>query len=230
MKTQLSDQTNSAGQGGLSRKIRALVLCGDGWHPGAMIRRGFGLLTEPGYDLVFLEDGAVWSSGLMNEFDLVVLAKCNVISGTNKTPWLMVESQSAFPDYLHSGHGLLVIHAGTAGYQDCTELCRLTGGRFLRHPEPCAVDLLPRRGHPVVAGVNPFMVHDEHYFMALEDQAAEVFLHSQSTHGIQPAGWTRPEGRGRVCVLTPGHTEEVWLHPMFQLVLRNALHWTSAKR
>jgi type 1 glutamine amidotransferase len=44
---------------------------------------------------------------------------------------------------------------------------------------------------------------------------------------VQPAGWTRAEGAGRVCVLTPGHNLEVWLHPEFQKLLLNACRWTA---
>ncbi|CAN5509301.1 hypothetical protein BH10CHL1_BH10CHL1_18130 [soil metagenome] len=46
-----------------------------------------------------------------------------------------------------------------------------------------------------------------------------------SRHGTQPGGWTRLEGDGRVCVLTPGHNLEVWLDPSYQILLGNALRW-----
>ena len=46
---------------------------------------------------------------------------------------------------------------------------------------------------------------------------------TQSEHGTQPGGWTRSEGRGKVCVLSPGHKVEVWLHPSYQALLKNAL-------
>jgi type 1 glutamine amidotransferase len=73
-------------------------------------------------------------------------------------------------------------------------------------------------------------LRDEHYFMAMNDSRADIFLQSHSEHGVQPAGWTRTHGAGRVCVLTPGHSEEVWLHPSFQKLLSNALHWTAQRR
>ena len=37
------------------------------------------------------------------------------------------------------------------------------------------------------------------------------------------------EGQGRVGVLTPGHNVEVWVHPAFQTLLRNTLHWCAGK-
>jgi type 1 glutamine amidotransferase len=73
--------------------------------------------------------------------------------------------------------------------------------------------------------VRPFAVSDEQYVMALTDPGSDVFLQSRSEHGSQPAGWTRREGRGRVCVLTPGHTADVWSNSEFQKLVINALKW-----
>jgi type 1 glutamine amidotransferase len=103
----------------------------------------------------------------------------------------------------------------------------MLGGAFVRHPDACAVTLEPVKPHPVTDGVETFTVQDEHYFMSPMSDDAEVFLHSRSAHGLQPAGWTRAEGAGRVCVLTPGHNQEVWLHPEFQKLLLNAMRWTA---
>ena len=46
-------------------------------------------------------------------------------------------------------------------------------------------------------------------------------------HGVQPGGWRRNEGKGRVCVLTPGHNLEIWQHPSYQKLLLNSIHWCS---
>ena len=93
------------------------------------------------------------------------------------------------------------------------------------HPAQCPVTVEPVAGHPLTQGSVRFTAKDEHYFMALDDTQADVFLTTTSEHGTQPAGWTRTEGGGRVCVLTPGHNVEVWLHPAYQALIRNGLHW-----
>ncbi len=59
------------------------------------------------------------------------------------------------------------------------------------------------------------------------EPGADVFLTATSQRGTQPAGWMRGMWKGRVCVLTPGHNLEVWLHPGFQTLLRNALSWCA---
>ena len=71
----------------------------------------------------------------------------------------------------------------------------------------------------------PFTVIDEHYHMQVDGENSYVFLTSQSDHGLQPAGWTRNECAGRVCVLTPGHNVDVWLHPDYQRLISNAMEW-----
>jgi type 1 glutamine amidotransferase len=120
----------------------------------------------------------------------------------------------------------LAVHSGTV----CAELPvlrSLIGGAFIRHPKQCPVTVEPQEGHPLTAGSTPFTCVDEHYVMELDDTQADVFLTTTSEHGSQPGGWTRTEGKGRVCVLTPGHNVEVWLHPSFQTLLHNALRWCS---
>ena len=104
-------------------------------------------------------------------------------------------------------------------------LRRLLGGVFDHHPEQCPVTVEPQPGHPLCAGSEPFTLKDEHYFMALDDPQAEVYVTTRSENGVQPGGWRRIVSAGRVVVLTPGHNLEVWLHPSFQALLLNALRW-----
>jgi type 1 glutamine amidotransferase len=103
----------------------------------------------------------------------------------------------------------------------------VTGGAFLHHPAQCAVTVEPKPRHALTVGVDAFTEADEHYQMVLDDPHADVFLRSRSRHGEQPAGWTRIEGDGRVCVLTPGHNPEVWRNTNFQTLLRNGLRWLA---
>jgi len=83
----------------------------------------------------------------------------------------------------------------------------------------------PRGEHHLTSGSESFTAVDEHYFMELDDEGADVFLTTVSEHGTQPGGWTRTAGAGRVCMLTPGHNVEVWLHPSYQAVVENSLRW-----
>ena len=206
---------------------RVLVFGDDLYHPAAVVRAGLAPLAASGdYHFDWVEDARGWSPAALASYSRVLLAKSNVLSHTDKTPWLTGEDCEIFRRFVQHGGGLLAVHSGTASYKDIAPVRAVLGGVFDRHPPPCDVTLDPVRGHPLTRGVDtPFSVHDEHYEMLFDDTHADVFLRSRSSHGTQPAGWTRCDGGGRVCVLTPGHFAEVWLHSQFQQLLRNGLAW-----
>jgi type 1 glutamine amidotransferase len=206
---------------------RALVLCDDLWHPAVIARRGLKALGGFGFDFEWLENGDRLSPARMKEFPVIILDKSNVMSAKDKRAWLTKDLLHALCKHIRRGNGLVVVHSGTAGYAELPVMRSMIGGTFVHHPPQCGVTVEPKRRQPLTIGVAPFTVEDEHYFVKLDDAQAEVFLLARSEYGVQPAGWTRAEGKGRVCVLTPGHSLKVWLHPSFQALLLNALRWAA---
>jgi type 1 glutamine amidotransferase len=209
--------------------MHALVLCDDYYHPAHVAHAGLHPLEEHGWEFDWIEHASGWSAKRMSDFLVVILTKMNEFSATDRQPWVTEEVQAAFFSYVRQGNGLLVIHSGLAGYDQLMVLRGLMGGVFTRHPPQCAVTVEPRAGHGIAAGGATFTVFDEHYFIDLDDDQADVFLTTASEHGTQPGGWTRTEGAGRVCVLTPGHNVEVWLDPSYQAIIQNALRWVTAQ-
>jgi type 1 glutamine amidotransferase len=205
--------------------MRTLVICDDYYHPARLPRAGLAPLEQAGFAFDWIEDPGEWSAERMAEYPLVVLTKANNVSAADKTPWANAEIAGAFQEYVRAGNGLLVIHSGSAGYRELPDLRGLMGGAFAMHPPQCPVTVTGQAGHPLAEGSASFTLVDEHYHMDLDDAQADVFLTASSEHGDQPAGWTRMEGAGRVCVLTPGHNLEVWLHPSYQVLIGNALRW-----
>jgi len=216
--------------GSASETINVLVLCDDYWHPARTAREGLAPLVSEGFRFDFVEDAGDWSAEEMAAYPVVLFTKSNDVSAQDRSEWMTESVQHAFVDYVNNGAGLLVVHSGTAGYADAAVFRRLIGGVFEHHPPQCPVTVVPDPAKPLSDGSAPFTLQDEHYHMAYDagdDGEAELFVTAQSEHGTQPAGWTRTVGAGRVCVLTPGHNVEVWLHPSYQVLLRNALHWCS---
>jgi type 1 glutamine amidotransferase len=207
--------------------MKTLVICDDYWHPAVTPRQGLTALGDCGFEFEWLENAAEWSAERMAGYPLVVFTKSDNVSAADKSGWVTAEVEQTFLEYVQAGNGLFVIHSGTAGYQDMTVLRGLMGGVFLNHPPQCPVTVEPKAGHALAAGCEAFTLVDEHYIMAFDDQEADLFLTTTSEHGTQPAGWTRMEGDGRVCVLTPGHNVEVWLHSSYQALLHNGLQWCS---
>lgn len=208
--------------------MRILVLCDDRWHPAHTARLGLGPIEgDTSNDFVFdwIEDAHDWSEEKMMQYPVVILTKSNNVSSKNEIAWMTGKVEDAFLRYLQAGNGLLVIHSGTAGYEKLPILRGITGGAFASHPEQCEIKVIIEPQNPFNLNTASFTIFDEHYMMDLDDEKADVFLTTTSEHGTQPAGWTRTEGTGKVCVLTPGHNLEVWLQPDYQHLIRAAILW-----
>lgn len=207
--------------------MRTLVICDDYWHPARIVRAGLEPVQSCGFEFDWIEDGREVSAERMAEYSVVVLSKMNHVTAGDKSPWITDEVQAAFRDHIGRGNGLLVIHSGTAVYDDAPVLRGLMGGAFASHPDQCPVTVEPYEGHSLTTGSEVFTLTDEHYFMTLDDEHSDIFMTTVSEHGTQPGGWTRTVDGGRVCVLAPGHNLEVWLHPSYQSVIYNSLRWCS---
>ena len=207
--------------------MRTLVFCDDSAHPASLTRDGLAALGKCGLEFEWVEDPSAWRSESLDQYRLVIFSKANNRSQTDHAPWAAEETGQAFVDYVTAGNGILFLHSGTALYDNAPSICRLIGGIFTGHPPQCPVTVDPRADHPLAKDSSPFTLMDEHYMMEMNDPNVDLFLHTESEHGRQPAGWTRTEGDGRVCVLTPGHNPEVWRHPSFQALLRNSLAWCN---
>jgi uncharacterized protein len=205
--------------------MQILVLCGDAWHPSEIPRKGLNALARGDFAFDWIEDVRGWTPEDMKAYPLVILTKSDQTSATDKTSWMTDTVQAAFLENVQNGQGLLAIHSGTAEYEQKPVIRGLLGGVFLHHPEQCLVTLNPNPHHSLCKGAAPFTCKDEHYFMALDDTHADVFMTTSSSNGEQPGGWRRKCGLGRVAVLTPGHNFDVWLHPSYQALLDNALRW-----
>lgn len=204
-----------------------LVVLGDEWHSAEVPKAGLDGLAQHGFEFHWLENVDELSAQQLDAYPLVILAKANYFSGVGEGPWATEQMQQAFVDHVRRGGGLLVLHSGAAGYENAVRLRQLMGGAFREHPDQCPVLIEPSTSHLLTRGCDSFEMHDEQYVMELDDPRAEIFLLTKSEHGEQPAGWVRREGEGRVCVLTPGHNRDVWLHPSYQKLLLNALRWCS---
>lgn len=204
------------------------VICDDYWHPGTLIKEGLEPLSELGFSFHYIQHASEWSLAWMDQQDVIVLAKSNQISASDKTPWLTEEIQQQFQRYVEDGKGLLVLHAGTVGYRDQPVFFELVGGVFQHHPEACPVKIAyTDKALGLAEEQEGFSMHDEHYFMEVIEDRIKVFMTSESEHGTQPAGWQREQGKGRVCALTPGHFLPVLQQREYQTAIKHALKWVG---
>lgn len=212
--------------------MRILVIGGDYWHPFEVVRRG--LAGLPGAEFDFVEDAKdILSPSMLREYPLILLTKGDTLTSANQNPWFeegVTQVQpSDFADYLQQGGAILSVHAGNCFRQEKTPaMTELLGNTFLGHPRQCPITILPQGEHPITRGITPFTLQDEHYNLRLLCEDAQVFLTTHSDAcSDQVGGYTRQIGKGRLCVLTPGHNGAMWAHPMFRQLLTQAIVWCT---
>ena len=213
---------------------RILVICGDFYHSKEVIKRGLGsFLFEPEeYEIDYMVDAkASLTLEMLETYDLTMICKGNHVAPHDQGPWLeegVTEvNAKEFEEYVRKGKGLMIIHAGLFfDKKSNTDYVELVGGIFVTHPQRCDVEIKVTSKHPIMNGVEDFMIRDEHYEIELcgENEGILFYTHS-GVGGVQVGGYTKSIGTGRICVLTPGHIVEVWQNPMFQKLVSNSMEW-----
>ncbi|MGL1890883.1 MAG: ThuA domain-containing protein [Spirochaetaceae bacterium] len=193
--------------------MNIIVLSDDKWHPKSVVKDGLTHLVKV--------HNVAWATDLkginLSDFSLIILAKINHVSSVIDKPWMTNEIETQFCDFVENGGTLFVIHAGTAGYNNCNSFRNIIGGVFDHHPEQCLVTYKHKNKEP-------YTVKDEHYFMTLDQQDLDIFMTSESEHGIQPAGWTKDYGSGKIIVFTPGHNLDVWLNKINREIIEEVIN------
>jgi len=224
--------------------MRVLLICDDHYHPGEVPIEGIAPLRDKGFEFDIIRDGNEFKWEMLKDYNVVIMAKCDGVSPQDKSSWKTSAIQQAFVEYVEKGGGLLVAHNGTVAGQDTGVLDRLIGCKFKRHPNDSPVLVEPIKPHPITKGVESFWEADEHYQLEILADDIDVIIasyaHEQGSFKrreenpyfntpakINPAGYVRKQGKGRVCVLTPGHHVDVWHNPEYQKVLENALRWCA---
>lgn len=227
---------------------KILVLCDDLWHPAEVIERGIRGLGDGAYSFDVVKSAKdILTPKRLEQYDAVIIAKSNNVNAANTAPWFEESVTEVGPEefraYLERGGGIVFVHSGACIGErflgDADEhfkkpargMQALHGCTMNGHPLRCNCDIyVTDPDSPLTEGVSAFTVHDEHYQISDLAGDAQVFLQWDSAPGgTQPAGWTRKIYGGRIVVLTPGHTLDVWENPEFRKLLVNAIEWTTCR-
>ena len=221
--------------------MRVLLICDDYWHPGQIVIDGINRLDKNDYQFDIITNADDFSPDMLkaptkdsrhsisNSFNYpaVLLCKMDEAASADRQPWKTEAVQNAFIDYVEGGGGLVAVHSAVVSGKKTDTLDKLIGCRFLSHPDACTVTVKPVKPHPVTEEISLFCETDEHYKIEIIAPDADILLASYSQDAVCAAGYVRTQGRGRICVLTPGHTQEVWQNPQFQRLIANAFKWVS---
>ena len=224
--------------------MKILLICDDYWHPGQVPIDGIAPLRGKEFEFDIITNANDLKTDMLSDYSVVLLVKSDEVSREDKTKWKTEAVQRALVSYVENGGGLIAIHSGIVPGEKTEALDNLLGCRFTYHPHDCQVTVQPLKPHPVTEGVQMFCETDEHYRLQILTPDADIIIASYSPaqgseekYGedpynntpawICPAGIVRSQGKGKVCVLTPGHLLPVWLNSQFQLTLSNALRWCA---
>jgi type 1 glutamine amidotransferase len=211
--------------------VNILVLCDDYWHPAEVIELGIAPLKEK-YNFTIIKSAKdILTPEMITNYPVILCCKGNNINSSNTAPWfedgVTEVCPKEFEEYVRKGGSFLSVHSSNTSkpgdaYTD------FVGNYFNGHPPRCHVNVNMLPNHPITNEVEDFAIRDEHYNIVITASDAEIFCKSNSADGgEQIAGYTRNIGEGRLCVLTPGHTTDVWYNKMFQRLLCNAIDWCS---
>lgn len=215
--------------------IPVLVVCDDLWHPGEVIEMGLQPLEGDEFHFTIVKATKdILTPERIARYPVLMCCKGNSVTSANTAPWFEEGVTEVCPkemeEYVRNGGGLLSVHAFNTSKEDGPQTS-LIGNYFLGHPPRCGVDVaITNRDHPITKGVEDFHIRDEHYqITVVAEDAKELFRTRSEKGGDQVGGYTRNMGDGRLCVLTPGHTVDVWYHPQFQRLLSNAIYWCAGR-
>lgn len=216
--------------------MKVLVLCGDYWHPAEVIRRGMEALAGKEFQFDFVEDAKdILYPEMLRQYDVIMNCKMNHLSESNQTEWFQPGVTEVTPEhfrqFVEQGGGFLAVHGGAAyDEKDSSGYTDFLGCFFVRHPARCDIQLTVEQKHPVTEGVDGFVYHDEHYCLSVTAKDAQELCTTHSaTGGDQVGGYVRSLGKGRMCMLAPGHVLSTWMQPEFQRMVENALRWCAGK-
>jgi len=221
--------------------MKILLLVDDLFHPGEVPEKGFVFLKD---EVNIIYDALNFDFDSLSDYHVVIVSKSHKRTKEDAQGWKTQEVQDKLVKYVENGGGLLINHSATVADPENETFHQLIGCRFAYHPAPNPVTIAPVKPHPITEGVNLFTEIDEMYNLeiladdiniiaaAYAPPQGEVAKYKSEPYFNAPASisaavYTREVGKGRICVLTPGHFPKVFANPEFIKLAKNAVKWLT---
>ena len=153
------------------------------------------------------------------------------------------EQQQAILDFVKSGKGVAVAHAGLDAFYDWPEYREMVGGGlFESHPWTQQVDITIEEKNPATEHFDSsFSIHDEIYVLDENprwNSRVLLSLDMNSVDAEDPAGiarndypisWMRTYGDGNVFATKLGHFPDVWTNPDYLTHLLQGMRMAAGR-
>jgi len=169
-----------------------------------------------------------------------VLSNFNTFSLKNPGEVWNIEMRAAFADFIRSGHGLVIVHAGSAVFYDWPEFQQIAGatwGKATHHGRMHTNEIhLVAASHPITAGLNDFTTFDEFWQdtqVAPGAQPLAVVTPKREFGGTgkaEPIAFATELGKGRGFTLLLGHNAAAMESVGFKQLLRRGAEWAATGR
>lgn len=227
-----------AGQNTFAGPLRILILTGENnhdWRATTPVLKN--ILEAGGLFAVDVETNVpAMQPEVFNKYD-AVLSNFNTFGQKNPGTVWNAEMRAAFVDFIRSGHGLVVVHAGSAGFYDWPEFQQIAGatwGKGTGHGKLHTNEVhIVAAGHAITAGLKDFETFDEFW------QNTQVAPGAQALAAVTPkkefGGSAKPEpiafatqsGKGRGFTLLLGHNTKAMESAGFKILLQRGAEWAA---
>jgi type 1 glutamine amidotransferase len=145
-----------------------------------------------------------------------------------------------FEKYVQSGLPILTAHGAICSFDDWPRYGELVGftwvNKITSHSPLGEYTVeVQRTGHPIVAGMSDYTIHDELYHDVHITPGLDVQVHAEAPwHGrrlpmIMTATGGRMIGAGKTVFLANGHDKQTYRCPAMKQLWTNAVGWCLAK-
>ncbi len=182
-------------------------------------------LLNGSFSIDYTEDESLLNTNTLQGYDMVIS-----YLEFSKEP-MSDEQAHALVSFVSGGGALLVFHNGIS-LQRRPEIMQLIGAKFTGHPPYEGLPQIPYKvikpDHPVMEGVQDFVMGDEPYRFQMEALAEkELLLEYEYEDTRWPAGWVRSFGLGRVAYFANGHCLDGFMDPSFSKIIVSAATWCT---
>lgn len=201
------------------------------------------LAGEGGVDLRITTDLGTLNTQTLADYDVIVNWSTFVQPSAEQVDALLAA--------IEGGTGFFAIHGGSATFWNSAPYLTMLGSRFVQHdPYKAFLVEIEDREHPIMAGIENFLIEDELYEQGGKVEDFPAFANAISEKnpyggevralGVGPLGpdihllasaeghpllYSREWGKGRVHYNALGHDEKALQNPNFRKLVIQGFNW-----
>ncbi|MBN1997396.1 ThuA domain-containing protein [candidate division KSB1 bacterium] len=152
------------------------------------------------------------------------------------------EQKQAYLDLLNRGTGMVFLHHALVSYQNWDEFEKIIGGKYQLETKITGNDTLKastyRHGvnipvivvnpaHPVTAGMEDFIIHDEVYGNYYVNNDIKPLLRTDHPESTPVIAWEHQYANSKIIYIQLGHDHLAYENPNYSTLVLNAVNYAA---